>query len=50
MKWYFDQFKSPEYKSDTVIKVPDEQDFVNVVKSYALNFKNLCQLLIQEDL
>lgn len=39
MKWYFDQFKSPEYKSDTVIKVPDEQDFVNVVKSYAFEFQ-----------
>ena len=39
MKWYFDQFKSPECKSDTVIKVPDEQDFVNVVKSYAFEFQ-----------
>ena len=39
MKWYFDQFKSPEYKSDTVIKVPDEQDFVDVVKSYAFEFQ-----------
>ena len=39
MKWYFDQFKQPEYQSDKDIPVPDEQDFVDVVRTYAKEFQ-----------
>lgn len=39
MKWYFDQFKQPEYQSDKTIPIPDEQDFVNVVRTYAKEFQ-----------
>ncbi len=40
MKWYFDQFKSPEYQSEkTDIQIPNEQDFVNTVRKYAHKFQ-----------
>lgn len=39
MKWYFDQFKQPEYQSDKTIPIPNEQDFVNVVRTYAKEFQ-----------
>lgn len=39
MAWYFDQFKQDEYKSDKTIPIPDENDFVNVVKQYAEEFQ-----------
>ena len=39
MKWYFDQFKQPEYQSNKTIPIPDEQDFVNVVRTYAKEFQ-----------
>lgn len=40
MKWYFDQFKQPEYQSDkTDIPIPDEQDFVNTVRKFASIFQ-----------
>ncbi|MBO5435144.1 class II aldolase/adducin family protein [bacterium] len=39
MKWYFDQFKQPEYKSDKIIPVPDEQKFVDIVRHYAHKFQ-----------
>ncbi len=39
MKWYFDQFKQPEYQSNIKVDIPDEQDFINVVKEYAHKFQ-----------
>lgn len=39
MKWYFDQFKLPEYRSDIDIEIPDEHDFVNTVRKYAQEFQ-----------
>lgn len=39
MKWYFDQFKQPEYPSGKVIPIPDEKDFVNTVRTYAKEFQ-----------
>jgi len=39
MKWYFDQFKQPEYKSDKIIPIPDEQKFVDIVRYYAHKFQ-----------
>jgi ABC-type sugar transport system ATPase subunit len=39
MAWYFDQFKQNEYQSDKTIDVPDEQDFVDVVRKYAIEFQ-----------
>lgn len=39
MKWYFDQFKQPEYKSEKNVSVPDEQKFVDLVKKYAHKFQ-----------
>lgn len=39
MSWYFDQFKQSEFQSDKQIEIPDEQDFVNVVRQYAIKFQ-----------
>ena len=39
MAWYFDQFKQTEYQSDKKIDIPDEQDFVDVVRRYATEFQ-----------
>ena len=39
LSWYFDQFKQNEYKSDRVIDVPDENNFVDTVKRYATKFQ-----------
>lgn len=39
LKWYFDQFKQPEYQSDKNIQTPDEQKFIDIVKHYAHKFQ-----------
>lgn len=39
MSWYFDQFKQDEYQSDKIIDIPKENDFINTVKKYALQFQ-----------
>lgn len=39
MAWYFDQFKQNEYQSDKTVDIPDEQDFVDVVRKYATEFQ-----------
>ena len=39
MSWYFDQFKQPEYKSEKSVTIPDEQDFVDAVRKYAIEFQ-----------
>ena len=36
--WYFDQFKQEQHKSEKVVNIPDEQDFVDVVKKHANTF------------
>lgn len=39
MKWYFDQFKQPEYQSEKNVPVPNEQKFVDLVRKYAHKFQ-----------
>lgn len=38
LSWYFDQFKQPEFQSDKQIGVPDEAEFVSLVREYAEQF------------
>lgn len=38
LAWYFDQFKENQYKSNKVIDIPNEQDFIDLVKQYATRF------------
>jgi hypothetical protein len=38
LAWYFDRFKQDQYQSEKVVKIPDEQEFVDVVKKHANTF------------
>lgn len=38
LKWYFDQFVQPMNKSDKQIAIPDEQQFIDIVKQFAYDF------------
>lgn len=35
LSWYFDSFKLPETKSDKVITVPDQSNFIDIIHDYA---------------
>lgn len=39
LKWYFDQFKQPEYQSDKTVTIPNEQLFIDIVRKYAHKFQ-----------
>ena len=41
LAWYFDQFKQEQYKSDKEITIPDEQEFIELVKNYAVRFQEI---------
>lgn len=38
LAWYFDQFKQEQYRSDKTVDVPNEQEFVNIVRHHAETF------------
>lgn len=38
LAWYFDQFKQDQYQSGKVVKIPDEQEFVDIVRKHAERF------------
>lgn len=41
LKWYFDSFRQDMKKSDKQIAVPDETEFINLVKRYAKRFHEI---------
>lgn len=41
MSWYFDQFREEMYAHDKTVPIPNEQRFVELVKSYAEVFQSL---------
>lgn len=41
LKWYFDSFKQDMYQSDKTVPVPEEQEFINLVHTYAERFHEL---------
>lgn len=41
LNWYFDRFKQDMYPSDQKIETPPEQEFVDLVKEYAIIFHQL---------
>lgn len=38
LAWYFDQFKQPAQQSDRKVDIPDENQFVKIVRTYAERF------------
>lgn len=38
LSWYFDQFKQPEFQSDKQIDIPNEAEFISLVREYAERF------------
>lgn len=41
LKWYFDQFSQNQTQSDKTVNVPNEQEFVDLVKEYAEDFHRI---------
>ena len=41
LKWYFDCFEQKQNKSNKEVSVPEEQEFVNLVKEYAETFHEI---------
>lgn len=35
LSWYFDSFKMPKNKSDKVITIPDQSEFIDIIHKYA---------------
>lgn len=44
LSWYFDQFKTPEEQSGSVIQVPDQQPFVDLIHKYAERLQEIAPL------
>ena len=38
LAWYFDQFKQEQYQSEKVVNIPDESEFVDIVRKHAETF------------
>lgn len=38
LSWYFDQFKQQEFQSDKNVEVPNESEFISLVREYATQF------------
>ena len=38
LAWYFDQFKQEQHQSEKVVDIPDEQQFVDIVRKHAETF------------
>ncbi len=38
LAWYFDQFKQEQHQSNKNVQIPDEQEFVNIVRKHAERF------------
>ena len=41
LSWFFDQFKQPEYQSNKQIDIPNEEEFVLLVREYAEQFQQI---------
>jgi ribulose-5-phosphate 4-epimerase/fuculose-1-phosphate aldolase len=38
LTWYFDQFKQEQHRSEKAINIPDEQEFIEIVRKHAETF------------
>lgn len=41
LNWFFDQFKQEEYHSDNIVEIPNENEFVDLVRFYAERFHEI---------
>jgi len=41
LSWYFDRFKQDEYQSEKTVEIPQEREFVKLVREYAEVFHSL---------